>query len=385
MSGEPPDHQGHHIGPPTPHDSSTNTPVSKSAFIELQHHGYGPLRTSGYQHHFTPPNGGNGNLSGGHDAFSGARGALAYTFPGMHQNSYSSYHLGSYANCPPSPKEDDKCALGLDRGTGGSSKGKKMRKPRTIYSSLQLQQLNRRFQRTQYLALPERAELAASLGLTQTQVKIWFQNRRSKYKKMMKAAQQVPGGSNNNGSGGGVPNHGSGLMSTPGGLPSGSPGPGQMLPGGGSSNSSPSNNANYMMNSPTPSSTPGSDISGTPLSSHGGGGGGMQSQHHIPSLQQSLGGGPGGGPGGGGPGSTGTPPPPHSHHGAWQDLKPPPSHHIPPLHAHAHSQGGGGGGGGGVHGLQGQTTHHPGYLPQYSWYAGDNPAPASLLTVWPAV
>jgi len=47
---------------------------------------------------------------------------------------------------------------------------KKIRKPRTIYSSLQLQQLSRRFQRTQYLALPERAELAATLGLTQTQV-----------------------------------------------------------------------------------------------------------------------------------------------------------------------------------------------------------------------
>ena len=45
-----------------------------------------------------------------------------------------------------------------------------MRKPRTIYSSLQLQELNKRFQQTQYLALPERAELAASLGLTQTQV-----------------------------------------------------------------------------------------------------------------------------------------------------------------------------------------------------------------------
>ena len=51
-----------------------------------------------------------------------------------------------------------------------NSKGKKMRKPRTIYSSLQIQQLERRFQRTQYLGLPERAELAANLGLTQTQV-----------------------------------------------------------------------------------------------------------------------------------------------------------------------------------------------------------------------
>ena len=50
-------------------------------------------------------------------------------------------------------------------------KGKKIRKPRTIYSSMQLQVLNKRFLRTQYLALPERAELAASLGLTQTQVK----------------------------------------------------------------------------------------------------------------------------------------------------------------------------------------------------------------------
>lgn len=66
----------------------------------------------------------------------------------------------------------------LGGGGGGSlrnGKGKKMRKPRTIYSSLQLQQLNRRFQRTQYLALPERAELAASLGLTQTQVSFFFE------------------------------------------------------------------------------------------------------------------------------------------------------------------------------------------------------------------
>ena len=69
------------------------------------------------------------------------------------------YHLSHFL---------DPSGLGLDSGLKG--KKKKMRKPRTIYSSLQLQELNKRFQQTQYLALPERAELAASLGLTQTQV-----------------------------------------------------------------------------------------------------------------------------------------------------------------------------------------------------------------------
>lgn len=63
-----------------------------------------------------------------------------------------------------------------------NGKPKKVRKPRTIYSSFQLAALQRRFQKTQYLALPERAELAASLGLTQTQVRLvssiylhWYQ------------------------------------------------------------------------------------------------------------------------------------------------------------------------------------------------------------------
>ncbi|TNN58280.1 Homeobox protein DLX-3 [Liparis tanakae] len=51
-----------------------------------------------------------------------------------------------------------------------NGKPKKVRKPRTIYSSYQLAVLQRRFQTAQYLALPERAELAAQMGLTQTQL-----------------------------------------------------------------------------------------------------------------------------------------------------------------------------------------------------------------------
>ena len=90
---------------------------------------------------------------------------------------------------PIAATDESKAGNGSTNTTTGNAvkvKGKKVRKPRTIYSSMQLQVLNKRFQRTQYLALPERAELAASLGLTQTQVKIWFQNKRSKFKKNVK-------------------------------------------------------------------------------------------------------------------------------------------------------------------------------------------------------
>ena len=69
-----------------------------------------------------------------------------------------------------------------------NGKGKKIRKPRSIYSSLQIQQLERRFQRTQYLALPERAELAASLGITQTQVGL--ENKFKAFKLLVQKTQK---------------------------------------------------------------------------------------------------------------------------------------------------------------------------------------------------
>ncbi|PAV65428.1 hypothetical protein WR25_12521 [Diploscapter pachys] len=47
------------------------------------------------------------------------------------------------------------------------------------------------FSKTQYLALPDRAALAAELNLTQTQVKIWFQNKRSKHKKQKTGVERT--------------------------------------------------------------------------------------------------------------------------------------------------------------------------------------------------
>uniref|UniRef100_A0A182QES6 Homeobox domain-containing protein n=1 Tax=Anopheles farauti TaxID=69004 RepID=A0A182QES6_9DIPT len=148
-------------------------------------------------------------------------------------------------------------------------------------------------------------------------VKIWFQNRRSKYKKMMKAAQ-APG--------------------VGGGLPLGGPNQGghspsqhqnmHQAPGGGSSSGSPSH---FLPpgHSPTPSSTPVSELSP-----------GLSPPSQAPWEQK---------------------PPPH-----WADHKPPQmapqTNHAPPQPTHAPQMGG--------------------YVPQYWYQPETNP---SLLTVWPAV
>ena len=60
---------------------------------------------------------------------------------------------------------------------------RKQRKARTAFTDYQLQTLERSFEKQKYLSVQDRQELAAKLNLTDTQVKTWYQNRRTKWKR----------------------------------------------------------------------------------------------------------------------------------------------------------------------------------------------------------
>ncbi|XP_060072564.1 T-cell leukemia homeobox protein 3-like [Ylistrum balloti] len=59
----------------------------------------------------------------------------------------------------------------------------KRKKPRTSFTRLQIMELEKRFHRQKYLASAERSALAKALKMTDAQVKTWFQNRRTKWRR----------------------------------------------------------------------------------------------------------------------------------------------------------------------------------------------------------
>ncbi|XP_053276665.1 homeobox protein Nkx-3.1 [Pleuronectes platessa] len=94
------------------------------------------------------------------------------------QETVSGEHSGSLdTSCPITPESSSLSSTG------------KQRRSRAAFTHLQVLELEKKFNHQKYLSALERGHLANALRLTETQVKIWFQNRRYKTKRKQQTSE----------------------------------------------------------------------------------------------------------------------------------------------------------------------------------------------------
>ncbi|XP_012251887.2 uncharacterized protein LOC105683696 [Athalia rosae] len=120
--------------------------------------------------------------AGGHHP--GAPGTGAGGFPGAMQGTLglASMGLGGLAG-------------GFPWASSARGKPRRGMMRRAVFSDLQRRGLEKRFQLQKYISKPDRKKLAEKLGLKDSQVKIWFQNRRMKWRNSKERELLAAGGS----------------------------------------------------------------------------------------------------------------------------------------------------------------------------------------------
>ncbi|CAG7728842.1 unnamed protein product [Allacma fusca] len=106
---------------------------------------------------------------------------------GQTQVNNSSNSRQKHSNTSNSSSGTDKVQESSPQAARRAAKAKRVR---TIFTPEQLERLEAEFERQQYMVGPERLYLASSLHLTEAQVKVWFQNRRIKWRKQHLEMQQ---------------------------------------------------------------------------------------------------------------------------------------------------------------------------------------------------
>ncbi|EDW02676.1 ventral anterior homeobox 2 [Drosophila grimshawi] len=99
-----------------------------------------------------------------------------------HNDSISRVSSPATSSCLDDNLEDGKSDIELASDDGSAHEDRKKR-PRTAFSAAQIKALETEFERGKYLSVAKRTALAKQLQLTETQIKIWFQNRRTKWKR----------------------------------------------------------------------------------------------------------------------------------------------------------------------------------------------------------
>ncbi|XP_067634603.1 homeobox protein B-H1 [Eurosta solidaginis] len=95
----------------------------------------------------------------------------------------SSGPLDDNSVCSNGAKDEDGNSVKSGSTNDAHGLNKKQRKARTAFTDHQLQTLEKSFERQKYLSVQERQELAHKLDLSDCQVKTWYQNRRTKWKR----------------------------------------------------------------------------------------------------------------------------------------------------------------------------------------------------------